>query len=517
MKKQLALSMSAAMALTLLAGCGGSGSSSSAAASGSDTAEAAATGAPTITFMMPTFYGTEFQNENSDQVIQAYTDYTGINVEWRLEANDTYKDKFGLTLMDKDNMPMVLTASGALDANIVDAAKAGAFWDLSPYLEDSTAYPNLSQANKDVLKGLTVNSQVIGLPRTRSIGRYGLAYRTDWAEAVGITEPPETIEDVYNMLYAFTYNDPDGNGKNDTYGLSGAGINGFSAILMAFGVAEPNNFIIRDGQLVFSAIDDGMKDAVTFIKKMVDAGVVDPEMMTNGSSEHRDKAIRGEVGMVWIDLWNMHKQVYADQIKAINPNAEWILLDGVEGPGGKYAYSNPTASATRYYALSADLEDEPEKLAAAIQLLNYLSNPTTGGRLVSFGIEGVHYELGENDAIIALPAMNDLTYSWVYQLTGREDYDYLCAKFGYAREFIDYIASDSISLLNTYNGAVSAPETVNVADIERYAEEELTRFIYGERSLDEWDSYVATLRNVYGLDAYIAKAESDLKTAGYLE
>ena len=131
MKKQLALSMSAAMALTLLAGCGGSGSSSSAAASGSDTAEAAATGAPTITFMMPTFYGTEFQNENSDQVIQAYTDYTGINVEWRLEANDTYKDKFGLTLMDKDNMPMVLTASGALDANIVDAAKAGAFWDLS--------------------------------------------------------------------------------------------------------------------------------------------------------------------------------------------------------------------------------------------------------------------------------------------------------------------------------------------------------------------------------------------------
>ena len=58
---------------------------------------------------------------------------------------------------------------------------------------------------------------------------------------------------------------------------------------------------------------------------------------------------------------------------------------------------------------------------------------------------------------------------------------------------------------------------MNVADIERYAEEELTRFIYGERSLDEWDSYVATLRNVYGLDAYIAKAESDLKTAGYLE
>ncbi len=208
MKKQIALTLSVAMAVTALAGCGGSGSSSSSSAA-SATAEGASesSGRPTITFMIPTFYGTEFANDNSDKVIQAYEDYTNTTVEWRLEANDTYKDKFGLTLMDKDNMPMILTASGALDANIVDAAKKGAFWDLSSYLQDSESYPNLSQANENVLKGLTVDGQIIGIPRTRAIGRYGLAYRTDWAEAVGITEPPKTIEDVYNMLYAFTYDD----------------------------------------------------------------------------------------------------------------------------------------------------------------------------------------------------------------------------------------------------------------------------------------------------------------------
>lgn len=145
MKKQIALTLSVAMAVTALAGCGGSGSSSSSSAA-SATAEGASesSGRPTITFMIPTFYGTEFANDNSDKVIQAYEDYTNTTVEWRLEANDTYKDKFGLTLMDKDNMPMILTASGALDANIVDAAKKGAFWDLSSYLQDSESYPNLS-------------------------------------------------------------------------------------------------------------------------------------------------------------------------------------------------------------------------------------------------------------------------------------------------------------------------------------------------------------------------------------
>ena len=56
--------------------------------------------------------------------------------------------------MDKDNMPMILTATKTLDqnANAADAAKRGAFWDLTEYLQDSEAYPNLSQISPDVLK-----------------------------------------------------------------------------------------------------------------------------------------------------------------------------------------------------------------------------------------------------------------------------------------------------------------------------------------------------------------------------
>lgn len=31
-------------------------------------------------------------------------------------------------------------------------------------------------------------------------------------------DPPRTIDDFYEMLKAFTYDDPDGNGEDDTYG-----------------------------------------------------------------------------------------------------------------------------------------------------------------------------------------------------------------------------------------------------------------------------------------------------------
>lgn len=203
MKKALALSMALAMSAAMLAGCGGSASDSTSASGAASSADSAASGTPTVSFMIPDFTGHVLSNEHSDEVIAKYEAYTGTHVEWRTEANDTYSEKFGLTLMDKDNMPMILTATKTLDqnANAADAAKRGAFWDLTEYLQDSEAYPNLSQISPDVLKGLTVDGQIIGIPRSRAIGRNGLGYRTDWAEAVGITEAPKTVEDVKACLH----------------------------------------------------------------------------------------------------------------------------------------------------------------------------------------------------------------------------------------------------------------------------------------------------------------------------
>ena len=56
-----------------------------------------------------------------------------------------------------------------MNGTIVSAAEEGAFWDLSEYLNDSEKFPNLSQVNKETLKGLTVGGEVIGIPRVRDL------------------------------------------------------------------------------------------------------------------------------------------------------------------------------------------------------------------------------------------------------------------------------------------------------------------------------------------------------------
>ena len=59
--------------------------------------------------------------------------------------------------------------------------------------------------------------------------------RQDWMEKLNLEEP-KTLDDFYNVFKAFKEQDPDGNGKDDTYGLSTAGLYDIQGFLSAAGV-----------------------------------------------------------------------------------------------------------------------------------------------------------------------------------------------------------------------------------------------------------------------------------------
>lgn len=244
----MSLLLSAVAAVSMIAGCGnqaagtsgeGNAPTSESREAGTDAAAAEETGErPTISIMCIDIYGSAMGNVGSEDVLKAAEDYTGVNVDFNWVANDSYNDILGVTLMDKANMPMVITYGSDLQANLVQAAKDGAFWDLNDFVWDKEKYPNLSQMNENVIKGFTVDGQLVGIYRSRPIGRNGLGYRADWAEKLGLDEP-KTIEDVYNMMYQFTYGDPDGNGKDDTYGLCLCKYTGPLDIIQAWLRREP--------------------------------------------------------------------------------------------------------------------------------------------------------------------------------------------------------------------------------------------------------------------------------------
>ncbi len=304
-KKSVALMCAFTM---FLASCGGGSTPAASAAPSEGGASAEPAGKAKITFMLPSMQGNELKNEKSDEVIAQYEAYTNTEVEWRFENNGTYDEIFGLTLMDKENMPMILTYPKNISASIVDAAKKGAFWDLTPYLADKEKFPNLSQANENILDAMTVDGQIIGVYRGRPIGRNGLSYRTDWAEKVGITEEPKTAQDVYDMFYKFTYEDPDGNGKNDTYGMELTKYTGpFDIMQTWFGVG--NGWVEQNGELVPVHLTPEYREALKMFNKMYNDGLVRKDWATVDTAGYSDAVKKGEAGAM-VDVMDSGKRIW---------------------------------------------------------------------------------------------------------------------------------------------------------------------------------------------------------------
>lgn len=177
------------------------------------------------------------------------------------------------------------------------------------YLQTASKYPNLSKMSKEVAANLSVDGKLIAIPRTRVVGRYGLSYRQDWAEALGVELPENaTPDDVYNMLYAFTYNDPDGNGQDDTIGMEMTSYTGpFDIIQTWFGCG--NGWQDVDGQLMPVWTTDNYFEAVEYIKKLYDDGLMPKDFYSRPTDTWSNGCKTGENG-VFIDVLDSGKRIW---------------------------------------------------------------------------------------------------------------------------------------------------------------------------------------------------------------
>lgn len=247
-----------------------------------------------------------------------------------------------------------------------------------------------------------------------------MAYRGDWLETLGL-ELPETLDEFEDVLYAFAQDDPDGNGRDDTYGAS-ASVK--LPLYGAFGLGD-KNWVERDGRVVYSGVQPEMKEALGYLRRWYADGVLDPEFITGeGQSWWRSDAfIAGRVGFSAIGGYTHWKPSLFEgdsegrmisEIRAANPEAADSVAFGktVVGPYGDTGIifagvSQPIlGNVTR--AFGVHLEDQPDRYA---KLLNVLDQINYGGEMNfvtrMFGIEGEDWEMRDGQIASLGPAAED--------------------------------------------------------------------------------------------------------------
>jgi putative aldouronate transport system substrate-binding protein len=133
-----------------------------------------------------------------------------------------YNDKLGVQIAAAD-LPQVVAIRSPRAPLVIGAVRDGLFWPIDKYLDNST-YPNIRKSNRELLERLRVDGYVYGLPWERNLAMSGIFWRQDWMDKLGL-KPPTNIDEVFELCKAFTEMDPDGNGRNDTTGLSMKGRN----------------------------------------------------------------------------------------------------------------------------------------------------------------------------------------------------------------------------------------------------------------------------------------------------
>lgn len=334
-----------------------------------------------ISIMMQSF-DTNLPGKDSP-VIKQLEEYTNTSLDIQFVPNSSYPDKVNITLAS-GQLPTIMVVDKT--PSFVNAARAGAFWEVGPYLKD---YPNLSQANEIVLNNSSIDGKYYGVYRERVLGRMGVTLNKVWMDNLGL-QPPKTIDEFYNVMKAFKENDPDQNGKDDTYGIVITKYAGPWDIMQVW-FGAPNGWgEDSSGNLVPTHMTPEYRDALQFFRKMYDEGLVNEDFAVMDSAVWNDPFVNGKAG-VFVDVADNARRLNSPmQEKAPRDSSYTNVFQAPVGPKGHR--DMPTTGYAGMLAISKSTVKTEEELKKVLAFIDKLGDVEIQN-LLGYGVEGTHYDM----------------------------------------------------------------------------------------------------------------------------
>ncbi|MDF2922342.1 MAG: extracellular solute-binding protein family 1 [Paenibacillaceae bacterium] len=206
--------------------------------------------------------------------------------------------------------------------------------------------------------------------------------RTDWLKKLGL-EVPKTTDELFAAAKAMTEKDPDGNGKNDTYGMTLGGGYNQRIIEFMFGVPVFSNYNMKDGNLQYSW--ENQQAALAFKKKLFQENVIDKDFAadTTGDNAKRD-FLNGKLGFY---AGGMPSAIEMETLLKNDPNAVATPIILPKSQFGQF--SPPLTSPVQNVAVVNAKAKDP---VAVIKYLDFMTRESSL-KALKWGIEGEHYKL----------------------------------------------------------------------------------------------------------------------------
>ncbi len=542
-----ALSLAAMMTVSMAA-CGSDDSKSSEATTSSSSA-ATATAAdekpadllakytPEIELTAWRFLNNGIEFEPGESIennvyMKSYKEDFGINLKyvWTV-PEEQFDQKLNISVASGD-LPDIMWLR---NKQLIELAENDMLYDLTDLYKNNTSdfTKSILEQDKASFDSAKIDGKLMAIPSTASsVDNLQILYiRTDWLKNLGL-ETPKTLQDLYKVSEAFTNDDPDKNGKNDTVGL--ALVKNFldvnnkhasAAGLFAGYHAYPRRWVKDEsGNAVYGSIQPQVKEALLQLQSMYKSGQIDKEFGVKDRAKVMETVSSGKVGITYGGLSSPGAFLKDNAIN--DPNAEWqaIELLSIDDKPASPVTSMPVS---KYYAVNKNCKN-PEAIMKLVENgssgYNRDASAEAKANNEKFGVTASGIPVWQYSLITYEPALKNLNaHNNVIKAMETKDTSILNAEeLGYYEKIqkskagdrnfwgderifgtpssADIIGKyvDSNNLLtNLFYGSATATMVEKQATLDAMEEEIFTKIIMGE-SIDAFDKFVADWKKLGG-------------------
>ena len=543
--KPVAALLSMALLAGILASCGGNGAAESSAGGKTDSSAASSTTESTVHTLKilgpdPGNPDIKYSERDEYEVWHALEDLmtkNGLNLEIETVPSDQYTVVIQ-TRMASSNLPDIANCSNIDDASLLTLGKNGTIQELGALISQYSngnidrMYSEVFPSGYPLIK--TADNQIYWLTNLHRGGTcdgrdvyqgLGLQIRYDWLQKIG-KEMPTTLAEFTDDIRAFRSQDVNGSGQEDEIILVDAQTfqNGL-AQLFCLGNGLFALDTVND-KVVSPWYQDSVKDYFTYLKGLIDEGLIDPA--TIGSWDMQNQRLADNLVGCWYayDSAGYLESYVTNGTEGVDYEPVFTLTDAVSGVAPWKEAETPELVWARYCLTKACTDVE-----GAIKFFDTIYSDEYG-LLLCAGIEGKDYEWkdgvrvslidnmtnaekaaakrtpgsplwGEILPRVQLPSGDASREVWEQQQRdgGKTD-----LKIAALEKAMDYQEWTPLMIDNFLAMATDEEtETINkvLTGLQTYSDEMCLKLALGTESLDNFDQILQELKNL-GLDDLLA-------------
>lgn len=463
----------------------------------------------------------QFESSNLSETdklfVESIEKATNTKIEFDIPPSTGYNERLQLMLTTGD-FPDLVYFSSPSNAAFLNAVADNAIIPVNSYLEGAE---NVMKYTYDISwDALKVNNDenIYGLPRTSVIRSDGYFVRKDWLDKLNISIPADnqiTLEQMTEILEKFSKGDPDGNNRDDTYGLA-AYANGDKSMTPQFldehdyyGWQESNDSDYPYMTPKYDLNSDIYTNAMEFTAKLYKDGLMDPDAPLIDSRTALERFKSGRTGVLTGFAGNI-EGILKDG-KAINPDFDLTYVF-VKNKEGEQKGLGQGTGLWGFWAITSEAKD-PQRI---VDIFDYMLSDE-GWDQVYQGVEGHDYKVENNEKIYPEKSLDTFIRKNIVRRAG--DYMFFINPTMPDEEKevivpLIQLAVERMVLSKDRSYTPSIARTPEYIDFNNKINEVTTRIIVGDASVDEYTKIVQEWHDRFGdeylteMNDYISKMEN---------